>query len=757
MEDRALTLIRISLVRFLLSGWLLLGGGVTVAAGPPTSPATYIGSQSCTGCHAAEAERWRGSHHDMAMAEATEETVLGDFGDAQISAHGVTSRFYRKDGRYFVRTDGPDGGLHDYAIPYTFGWWPLQQYLIELPGGRLQALGIAWDSRTKEAGGQRWFHLYPNERMDHTHRLHWTARDQNWNYQCAECHSTNLQKGYDLASDTFRTTWAEIDVACEACHGPGSRHVAQAQAVAGGDASAWSRDKGLAVELGDRDGGVWTIDGQTGVPKRSVRREQRAQLEVCARCHSRRGQISERYEHGRPLGDTHRLALLDADLYHADGQIKDEVYEYGSFLQSRMHAQGVVCSDCHDAHSLKLKAPGNLVCAQCHMAAKYDAESHHHHAPGTAGAACTACHMPQQRYMVIDERADHSLRVPRPDLSLKLGSPNACNACHEDKPVQWAADATRQWYGDALAARPHFGEALHAGRTRAPGSGGALVALAADPTQPAIARATALDLLRGFPDPTHLLTIRRLLKDGDPLVRASAVRYLEVTDAETLLELGFPLVADPVLAVRTEAAQTLAPLVRLGLPAARQKSLAAALDEYRATQRATAELPESHLNLGLLEVALGDAKAAETAYRTALRLDRRFAPGYVNLADLYRALGQDAAGEAVLRDGLAAVPDDASLYHALGLLQVRKKDMAKAVESLARAAQLAPDNARYAYVHALAVQGTGDAAQAIVLLEAALARHPNDQDILAALVLYHQQGGNADSAAEYARRLKAQR
>jgi tetratricopeptide (TPR) repeat protein len=743
-------------VSTVLPAWVLLGGTV-IAVGQEAPMPSYVGSPSCVACHQVQAERWRGSYHDLAMAEATEAMVLGDFRDAELSAHGVTSRFYRKDGKFFVRTDGPDGGLKDYAIRYTFGWWPLQQYLIEFPGGRLQALGIAWDSRAKEQGGQRWFHLYPNERMDHANRLHWTARDQNWNYQCAECHSTNLRKGYDLATDSFKTTWAEIDVACEACHGPGSRHVAQAQAAAAGSASAWSADKGLVVDLADRDGGVWTIDEKTGLPRRSVPREKRTQLEVCARCHSRRGQISERYEHGRPLGDTHRLALLDAELYHADGQIKDEVYEIGSFLQSRMHENGVVCSDCHDAHSLKLKAPGNLVCAQCHLAAKYEVESHHHHAPGSAGAACTGCHMPQQLYMVVDERADHSLRVPRPDLSLKLGSPNACNACHKDKPVQWAADAARQWYGEAAAQRPHFGEALYAGRTGAPGAGGRLVALAADPTQPAIARATAVDLLQDFHEPTHLLTIRRLLKDGDPLVRASAVRYLEVTDAKTLLDLGLPLLADPVLAVRTEAARTLAPLMRLGLPAAQQKSLAAALDEYRATQRAIAELPEAHLNLGLLEVALGDAKAAETAYRTALRLDRRFAPGYVNLADLHRALGQDAAGEAVLRDGLAAVPDDASLHHALGLLEVRKKEMAKAVESLARAAQLAPDNARYAYVHALAVQGTGDAAQAITLLDAALTRHPNDRDILAALVLYHQQSGNADAAGEYARRLKAQR
>jgi tetratricopeptide (TPR) repeat protein len=742
-------------IRDLLAVWLFLGGAAGVAAQETSLPA-YVGSQSCAACHTAETELWRGSHHDLAMAEASEATVLGDFGDIEFTAHGVTSRFYRKDGGYYVRTDGPDGQLHDYGIRYTFGWWPLQQYLIEFPGGRLQSLGIAWDSRAKEQGGQRWFHLYPNERMDHANRLHWTGRDQNWNYQCAECHSTNLEKHYDLETDSFKTTWSEIDVACEACHGPGSRHVAQAQSAKPGLPPAWGKGKGLVVDLAGRDGGTWAWDEKAGVPARSVPRQSRTQLDVCARCHSRRGQISERYQHGRPLGDTHRLALLEAELYHADGQIKDEVYETGSFLQSRMHAKGVVCSDCHDPHSLQPKAPGNLVCTQCHLAAKYEVESHHHHAPGSAGTACTGCHMPQQLYMVVDERADHSMRVPRPDLSLKLGSPNACNACHKDKTVQWAADAALQWYGDATARRPHFGEALHAARTGAPGAGRALAALASDTSQPAIARATALDLLQGYPAPTNLLTVRRLLKDDDPLVRASAARYLEVTDAKTLLELGFPLLDDPVLAVRLEAARTLAPLAALGLPDTQKKRLAAALAEYRASQLATAELPESHLNIGLIEVAVNDPKAAEQAYRTALRLDPRFGPAYANLADLYRALGRDADGEVVLRDGLAAVPDDASLHHALGLLQIRKKDTAGALSSLARAAQLAPGNARYAYVEALAVQSAGDTTRALAILEAALARHPNDRDILTALVLYNQQSGNAEAAGEYARRLKGQ-
>jgi tetratricopeptide (TPR) repeat protein len=739
----------------LLTAAMLLCAAAT-PAGADTSSPTYLGSQACAGCHQRETERWRGSHHDLAMGEASDATVLGDFRDVDFTAHGVTTRFYRRDGRYFVHTEGPDGRLQDYPIRYTFGWWPLQQYLIEFPGGRLQSLGIAWDSRPKEQGGQRWFHLYPNERIDHTHRLHWTGRDQNWNYQCAECHSTNLEKHYDLEADTFSTTWSEIDVACEACHGPGSRHVAWAQSAGPGAPPAWVKDRGLVVDLADRGGGVWSWDGKAGVPALSAPRQSRRQLAVCARCHSRRGQISERYEPGRPLGDTHRLALLDAELYHADGQIKEEVYEYGSFLQSRMHEKGVVCTDCHDAHSLELKAPGNLVCTQCHLAARYEAESHHHHAQGTAGAACTSCHMPQQLYMVVDERADHSMRVPRPDLSLKLGSPNACNVCHRDQTVQWAVDATRQWYGDATTKRPHFGEALHAGRSGAPGAGRALVALAADASQPAIARATAVELLQGHVAPANLLTVRRLLKDGDPLVRAAAVRYLEETDAKSLYELAFPMLDDPILAVRTEAARTLAPLAAMSLPDAQRQRLAAALAEYRTAQLATAELPESHLNIGLVELAAGDPRAAEQAYRTALRLDHRFGPAYANLADLYRVLERDADGEVVLREGLAAIPDDASLHHALGLLQIRRKEIAGAVASLARAAQLAPGNARYAYVLALAVQSTGDVPQALAILEAALARNPNDREILAALVLYSRQSGNPEAAGEYARRLKEQ-
>jgi len=727
--------------------WLLLfATPVSAVSAADDSPAGYLGSESCAGCHQLEAMAWRGSHHDLAMAEASENTVLGDFGDAQFTAHGITSRFYRKDGDFFVRTDGPDGALRDYQIRYTFGWYPLQQYLIEFPRGHVQSLGLAWDSRTREQGGQRWFHLYPGEEMDHRNRLHWTGRDQTWNYQCAECHSTNLQKGYDLATDSYRTTWSEIDVACEACHGPGSAHAAWAEAAARDPGREADPDKGLVVDLSDRDGGTWIIDAESGKPRRTEPRQGHVQIELCARCHSRRGQIWAQYEHGKPLGNTHRLSLLDEHLYFPDGQIKDEVYVYGSFLQSRMHAAGVTCSDCHEPHSLRLRAEGNAVCARCHLAPRYDTPDHHHHEAGTQGAACVSCHMPQRVYMVNDWRADHSMRVPRPDLSSRLGTPNACNGCHADKTPDWAADAVAAWYPDSAFRGPHFGEALHAATTRAPDAAERLLALAADGSQPGIARATAVDRLRSQARPQHLLTIQRLLGDEDPLVRAASARFLEVTEVQTRVDQGWPLLDDPDRVVRLEAARLLAPLLRHRVPERFRHQLARALDEYRQAQRVNADRPESHLNLGLIAAAQGEAAEAESAYREAIRIDPEFAPAYVNLADLHRQLGRDGQGEKVLRQGIEKAPEDASLHHALGLLQVRAQMLDAAIKRLGQASELAPDDSRYAYVYALALDKAGDKDRATQVLANLLGRDPTHPDAAFSLVNIYRDRGDIAAA-----------
>jgi hypothetical protein len=321
--------------------------------------AKFVGSETCAGCHQTEADLWRGSHHKLAMDHATDKSVLGDFADTSFDRYGVRSRFFRKDGKFFVETDGPDGKLAVFEIKYTFGVNPLQQYLIEFPDGRLQALSIAWDSRPKEQGGQHWFHLYPNEDIRHDDVLHWTKLNQNWNFMCAECHSTGVRKNYDAMNDRFSTIWSEISVGCEACHGAGSRHVAWAR-----ERQHWwpfgkSDDptRGLAERFTERRDATWSPNAARGTAIRSnLPRTLRAEVETCGLCHARRGQFSEAWIPGRWLSETHLVLPLSRGLYHADGQILDEVYEYGSFKQSKMFAAGVTCSDCHEPHSLKLRA-----------------------------------------------------------------------------------------------------------------------------------------------------------------------------------------------------------------------------------------------------------------------------------------------------------------------------------------------------------------------------------------------------------------
>ncbi|MEN8160455.1 MAG: multiheme c-type cytochrome, partial [Myxococcota bacterium] len=423
------------------------------------------------------------------MQEATPENVLGAFDGRRLDHFGQVWTFFERDGRFLVNTAGPDGAPADFEIAYTFGVAPLQQYLVRLPGGRLQALGTAWDARPAAAGGQRWFHLHPDEPIPADDVLHWTKLSQRWNAQCAECHSTALRKGFDATEDAYDTSFAELDVACEACHGPGSRHVAKAEGP--GD----DRASGLVVAFEPWRPDRWRFEDEQPIARRTRPLASHVELDTCAPCHARRSTLREGRLPGEPLLDSHRPALLQPGLYEADGQMRDEVYVWGSFLQSRMHAAGVTCSDCHDAHSLALRAEGNALCGQCHQPAAYDREAHHHHAPRSAGADCVACHMPARTYMVIDERRDHSFRVPRPDLSVSLGTPNACTDCHGERPARWAADAVAAWFPDGRTGTPHYGEAFDAGRRRAPGATQALAGVARDARQPVLVRATVLSLL----------------------------------------------------------------------------------------------------------------------------------------------------------------------------------------------------------------------------------------------------------------------
>ncbi len=712
-------------------------------------PATYVGAAACGECHAGELKAWQGSHHELAMQTASEATVLGDFSDAVFKSAGQTTTFFRRDGGYFVNTDGPDGKPADYAISYTFGVTPLQQYLVEFPDGRLQALSISWDSRPAAQGGQRWFHLYAGQNVTHEHPLHWTKPSQNWNFMCAECHSTDLRRNYDVATDRFATQWSDINVACEACHGPASNHLAWARAPE----SRRNIDQSLGLVARFEPRAAWNIDALSGKPQRAVPRKAQTELETCALCHARRAQLLEGHQPGKALADTHLPALLTAGLYHADGQMQDEVYNYGSFLQSRMHAQGVSCSDCHEPHSLKLRAAGSAVCAQCHATDRYAVASHHRHASGSAAAECAACHMPVRTYMGVDQRHDHSFRIPRPDLSQSLATPNACNDCHADRSAAWAADAVTRWHGPERKGLQNFAPALQAARSMQLNAPQLLIEVARDATQPAIARATALSELAPWLSPARFATLNRGLDDPDPLVRIGALQGLDGMPPEQRWATAGPMLRDPVRAVRMTVVAYLLAVPPGQLQPAQREALEQGIQEYLQVQMTNADRAEARANIALIWQYRGDAQRAENELLAALRLDPSFVPARVNLADLYRALGRETDAEQVLRAGLAVYPEDASLHYALGLSLVRAQRLPEAIRSLQRAAALAPGVPRYAYVHAIALDSRGEAAQALRVLRDSQRRHPADGDTLQALVDLLRKRGDQSAALVYARQL----
>ncbi len=739
----------IVLVAALAAGWY----ASQPAPGPVAAvvPAHFVGAAACARCHRDETDAWRGSQHAHAMQEATASTVLGDFTGAQLTKDGVTSTFFRKDDRWMVRTDGPNGALADFEIAYTFGVYPLQQYLVPFPDGRMQALTIAWDARPREAGGQHWFSLYPDERIDHRDPLHWTRLQQNWNYVCADCHSTNLRRNYDAAHDRYATTWSDLAVACEACHGPGSDHVAWADEKPGAERML---NDGLAIALDERRGVAWTPDAN-GNSTRSRPLLSHREVETCADCHARRTPLGDDPGPTGRLLDTYVPELLEPGLYEPDGQQHDEVYTYGSFLQSKMYARGVTCSDCHDPHTERLRAPGNAVCAQCHAPAKYDATSHTMHAAGGPGARCVACHMPTRTYMIVDPRHDHSLRIPRPDLTLRYGVPNACASCHADRDAAWAAAAIEREHRPIRKGFQTFVDALVTARSGEPGAEQKLAGLARDATAPAIARATASAALERFPGPTMLETLRTSIDDGDALVRLGALDAFAAVPPELRGPLLAPLADDPAKAVRVRAGRMLAAVPAHRLPADGRARRERAMAEYVASETAMADRPESHANLGSFHAESGAPTTAEAEYRAAIRLQADYVPAYVNLADLYRALGRDADAEHVLGEGLAAVPDDPSLLHALGLLRVRQQRLDDALPLLARAAVARPDDARFAYVYGVALHSAGRVDDAVAVLAKALARAPYDRDLLGALAAFHRDAGRRREALQYATRLAA--
>lgn len=714
------------------------------SAGANAKPgrAAYVGAAVCAECHAEQADLWQGSHHELAMQTPARGPVLGDFDAASLDRQGVRHRFERRDEALFVTTDGPDGELAQYPVRYLFGVEPLQQYLLEMPDGRLQASSLAWDSRPAEAGGQRWFHVYGDEVIDHTDVLHWTQSSQNWDTMCADCHSTALKKRYDLATDRFETSFAEINVACEACHGPGEGHVAWAGEQ--GD----DRTRGFELQLDERAGVSWVLDPDTGNSQRSEPRRSSKEIDTCAACHSRRSRIAAGTWSAGSFLDHYQPALIDPPLYFADGQVRDEVYVYGSFLQSRMYQEGVTCSDCHEPHSLELRAPGQQVCLQCHDAGRYAATSHHLHSPGSEGADCIECHMPPATFMQVDVRHDHSFRIPRAALAVEFGTPLACMNCHAEQDAEWAVDVLAEQGRVPAAQAVHWTRRL-AGAEHLPAEARSLrLGLAADALVPNIVRASAMARLDLSTDALGATIVGERLDSRDPLLRLGAARALQTASPAARVQFAPAILDDPVRSVRLAGVMVLAPLGPEAIPPESQAAFDAAVEEYVAAQLVNAERAESHVNLGNLQRHLGRYDEAIAAYSVAIELNPRFVPAYVNIADLYRTKGNEPVAESLLRAGLEAAPGQAALHHALGLSLVRQGRAEAAYKELRIAAEAADATPRFALAFALIMDAQGDKEAALAYLETSLARFRDDPTLVAALANLYQRAGQTEKALD---------
>ena len=697
------------------------------------APAKMVDEQQCQGCHNAQVKDWQGSHHQLAMQEANADTMLGDFNNATFKAENETTRFSRKDDGFWVNTPGIDGKNADFKVAYTFGIAPLQQYLIEVGDGRLQALGVAWDTEK-----QRWFHLYPGQGVTFKDPLHWSKPSQNANFMCVECHTTGYKRNFDTAKNTFDSQWNSLGVGCQACHGPASNHL------------EWTANKGdlihagFAVDLKDRNATV--------------------EIETCARCHSRRAPLGDGYTVGKRLMDDYLPSTLTRELYALDGKIKDEVFEHGSFAQSKMFDKGVRCSNCHNPHSTQLKAPGNGLCLQCHnttgkttvegvdskglQAKNYDSIEHTRHTMGQPGSQCVDCHMPGKFYMGNDWRHDHSFSIPNPERAKKLGTPDACLTCHQGKAGDKFTEQFKLWNtANASAVQaPRYDESLWLIRNGQPGAAQALFEQLQRSNLPAIQRATLLGELSLYPSEQALKLATRDLNNPAPQVRESAIRalsaFLPPPERAPLLT---PLLSDPVRAVRIAAARDLLSVARNGLGTA-QDSWNAAIGEYETVQKNLLERAEANLNLAMLYQASGRNAQVEGFLRAALQRDPDFFPALVTLVQWLEANGRNQEGHALLAQSLKDHPDSGLLQHTQGLALIRAGQTAQAMPHLRKAAQLEPQSGQFGYVLAVALHDSGKIEEACAELERLLKEQPANRNARLSLIQYYLDNGQEPKA-----------
>lgn len=735
-EDPEVTRLIFAVLLFFLAG---LQAAVAADALPG-----HVGSQLCGTCHQSQLEAWSVSHHRWALSEPTPQTVRGNFDDARFEHKGVVSRFFREGDRYFVETDGPDGRPTRFAIRYVVGVEPLQQYLVELPGGKLQALDIAWDTV-----GKRWYHLYPNENVSAGNGLHWTGPYKNWQARCAVCHQTDFHKNYDTAKRSYQSTWSELTVGCEACHGPGEAHV------------AWARKS-------QANPGQWSGLLPNGLmPPRSSNR-QAIEQDMCGPCHSRRDPLQA--DSSLPsdhFADHYALTPLGG-LYFPDGQQDQEVYILGSFLQSKMHQKGVTCSNCHDPHSGRLLAEGNAVCTQCHNEAgrtefpslvlkKYDSSEHHHHPQGSSGAQCVNCHMPERKYMTVDGRRDHFFRIPDPELSQMTGSPDSCRSCHAGNSAAWAAEAIRAWAPERAPADRTVALLFANVARNGPGSDHIveLAKIAQDAAKPDIVRASALREMGDRADVTMVGSLAGLLADASDLVRSTAVRLWRSIPAPERVQYLRPLLDDPVASVRIATALELAAVKPDELPEQMRGSLRAALDEMRASMAAKSDFPEGQAVIGGLAMATRNWAVAEAAFAEAVFLDPQLVQIWLTRARIAAALGDPSEARAILTTAYEKNPHNVAVAGELAQLLLGQGRLGEAIPLLREFVTANPDDQDARINLAFALLQTGDLQAAGAEIGRLRSANGNRAEVMILHGLYQLAKGDVVGSRDTVRSLKS--
>ncbi len=696
----------------------------------------YMGAASCVECHQDVHQKWESSHHYHAMELPNDETVRADFNNSVFENYGVTTRFFREGEKFLVETENQVGEMEVFEIAYTFGWEPLQQYLIKFPDGRLQVLPTCWDVEKKE-----WYHLYPNERIAPEDPLFWTRSLQNWDHMCADCHSTNLRKEFDFSSQTFSTQYSEINVACESCHGPGRDHVEYARA-----GKEWEDVAHYALA--------------------DVNSTNVAQIESCAKCHARRSTVHPNHHGGDRFLDhfLHEVTQpwspeMQVPTYHVDGQIDDEVYVYGSYIQSKMFHQGVKCTDCHDAHTTKLHHYDNQLCTRCHVPdeknpAGFDNPGHHFHEMGTPGANCVECHMPHKNYMVIDSRRDHSIRIPRPDLSAKFGQPNACTNCHSDQSFQWAADAIDRIKGPDRPKEARHPAAFHAYRTGSPKAEKLLLEASMDKMSPAFTQSGALLALRSFISEASNEEAIRQLESNQSIVRTAAISKLgALSDADRYRYL-LPMLKDSVRAVRTEAARALSSISPKLYSVEDSQLFEQVFKELKARYESNLDRAESHLSLGILAENQQLPQQAEKHYRNAIVRDEFFVPARLNLATLLSSQERNGEAEMLLRESARIQPTWGQIHYSLGLLLAEDKArLPEAIRSLERASGYLSQNSRVSYNLAIAYWQSNRMEEAVRSFEQSIRLQPDSPEYRQRISELLAQRGRWNEALPHIRRL----